>query len=158
MKKAYRFARVLIAFVPASYFAGLFYRDLFILTEDNKLLFLVWAFPCLHLILVCMQLIIMLTGWQFSKHKNISVVKIYPIPICKFFPSHIRVKRFYFTIQVNNRERIVSGVFLHRPASILVYKDPFDKLKTFTPVSLLIKFISISANLTVLRLLINQIG
>ncbi len=153
MKKIYRFGRILIAFIPASYFTNLFYHDLFVTTQHNKLLFLVWAFPCLHLVFVCMQLITMITGRQYQRYEEFTIVSTYPVLKHKIFGGQGRLKRFFFEIYINNRRRIVNGLFWHSPSSILVYKDTFDKLRTFTLSNLLLKVVLILGNVTLLLVL-----
>ncbi len=73
--------------------------------------------------------------------------------LSKDFPVQTGFMRLFFAIKGNDRERIVSGVFLHQPNSIWVYKDAFDKLKIISLSSLLIKLIGIVANLAVLAVL-----
>ncbi|QHT67047.1 hypothetical protein GXP67_10510 [Rhodocytophaga rosea] len=152
MRRIFMMGRILVAFFPSAYFAGSFCRDLFIHT-GNKILFLVWAFPCLYLVINSMQLIIMLTGRQYRKAEEISVVKTFSIAICKFFPSLTRFSRLFFALKINDRDRIVSGIFWQRPTSIVIYKDAFDRMKVFSIGNLLIKLLWIGANLAILGIL-----
>jgi hypothetical protein len=149
MKKIYRAGRFFIAAIPALYVANFFCRDLFILSANNKFLFFAWAFPGAHLVWICIQLMMMITGRQYRKHKEFSVVKINP-SVCKIFPSQRRPRRFFFTVKVNNRDRIVSGLFWSYPAFVLIYKNAFDKLKALTLCGFCVKFIWLLAGWTVL--------
>src|SRR5437879_4248256 len=130
MKKIYMAGRVFIVFIPASYFTNLLYRDFFIQTEGKILLFLVWGFLCLYLIITSFQLIIMFTGRQYKKYKTIAVVRIKQMRLFNFLSIQIGLKRHFVVIRINDKERIVSGIFWRSPTSILVYKNAFDTWKT----------------------------
>jgi len=149
----YRFGRIIIVFALASYFVNLFYRDLFVISEHNKLLFLIGSLPCLHLLVTSMRLAAMLTGRQYRRYDKFTVVNTYPIFKSKTLDDSNRLKRFFFSIDINDRKRIVSGVFWYRPTSILVYKNIFDKLKIFTLINLLERIIWILGNLVILTIL-----
>jgi hypothetical protein len=152
MKRICRVGRVLLVFVPASYFANLFY-DLFIATTEKRWLFFVWAFPCLHLVWVSMRLAMMLTGRRYEKYEKFTIIKTHPMPMCKLFPMQIRLNRFFFVINVGERQRVVSGLFWRYPSFILAYRNAFDKLKALTIGSIVIKGIWILGNLSVLAVL-----
>jgi hypothetical protein len=149
--KKYELWRFLIIFLPTSYFTILFYRDLFVVSQDNKLLFLAWGFPCLHLGFTCFQLLAMIAGKQYLRFKKFSVARSMPM-FSRFF-NHVRLNRLFISIKVNDRERILSGVFWNYPTSILIYVDIFGKMKIFTLTNLFAKFMWILANLIVLSIL-----
>jgi hypothetical protein len=153
MKYVSRIARVFAAFVLASIFVSLFYSDLLIVTQDNKLIFLLLWFPCLHLLATSMRLMFMITGKQYRRHKNFSLVKMKSVTELKFFSKRIQTKRFFFSINVDGKERVVSGRFARMPSFILVYKNPFDRLKTISPVDLFVKTMWILANVCVLAVI-----
>jgi hypothetical protein len=99
----------------------------------------------------CLKLLAMVTGTQYRKHKEFSVVKV--LPVSTLFLQQLRFKRFFVSINVNNRERILSGVYEHLPTSILAYVDIFGKMKIFSPGILLSKFVQVLVSLIVLAIL-----
>ncbi len=150
-KKKFAFGQFLIAFVPASYFAVLLYRDFFIITQSNKLLFFVWGLPCLHFVFAFLQLFATVIGRQYRRYVEFSIVK--SLPISKRFFERINLSRLFIAIKFNGRERILNGVFWHYPTSVLVYINFFDKLKVFTIGNLLVKVMWVLANLIILAII-----
>lgn len=153
MKYVSRIVRVFVAFVLAAFFVSLFYSDLLIVSQGNRLTFLLLWFPCLHLLATSMRLMFMITGKQYRRYKNFSLVKMKSISGLKLFSKLFQTKRFFFSINVHGKGRIVSGSFARMPSFILVYKNPFDRLKIISPVDLFAKIIGILANICVLAVI-----
>ncbi|HTH57436.1 MAG TPA: hypothetical protein VL728_15405 [Cyclobacteriaceae bacterium] len=130
MKIASRVARVFAAFFPSAYLVNFFYGDLFIFTRNYQLIFLIWAFPCLHLLITSIRLMIMLTGYQ--KYDSFNSIKNDPVEACWFLPSRVRFKIFFFSVNIGGQEIITSGLFRNEPSSILVYRNVSDKVKIIT--------------------------
>jgi hypothetical protein len=152
-KKLARILRFFIPFLPAAYIAGALYRDLFLLSEENKLSFLLWGFPLVHCVVVCMQLISMGIGWPYFKVEEKSLAKIRPVPFFQSFPAQLRFRLFFYSILLNNRARIMSGLFVADPSFILIYRDMSDNLKILSPGCVLIKVMWLLGNLIVLQVL-----
>jgi hypothetical protein len=153
MKYASRIARVFAAFFLAAFLVSLIYSDLFIVTRENILMFLLLSLPCLHLLVSVMRLIFMIIGKQYRRCKDFSLVKTKSIGELKLFSKRIQAHRFFFSTTIDGKERIVSGSFFRIPSFILMYKDPFDKLKTISPVDVIVKIIWILANVCVLMVI-----
>jgi hypothetical protein len=153
MKYVSKIGRLFVAFVLASFVVNLFYGELFIFTNDNLLIFLIWGYPCLHLLVTTMSLLFIITGKKYRRYGNFSLFRMKLITELDFFSKRIAIKRFFFLINFDGKERIVSGSFVRMPSFLLVYKNPFDRLKTISVVDLFVKILWIFANLCVLAII-----
>jgi hypothetical protein len=140
--------RILISFVFASQFTLIFYRDLFEVTKENRLLFLVWGVPCLHLLVNSFLLFLILVGSKYQRHEDFSIVKT--SRRFKGICNSTRLRRFFISVKIEDRERILSGLFWSYPSLIVVYKDALGKLKILSFGLLLIRFVWIIINLVVI--------
>ena len=136
--------------IPALYLTDLFCGDLYFLTKDHILLFFLWAVPALYLTVNLLELTTMLTGLLRRPLTKFSVIKT--MPPGKFIPDNFRFERFFLSIEINSRTRIISGIFRTLPSSIMSYRDLSYKLKIVNAFSLLSKLLWIACLTGVLGL------
>lgn len=129
-------------FIPVLSVAGILFRDIFIYANDNVFLFLLVGLPCLQFMAICFQIVRMASGSKYRSYVNFKVVEVGPV-FRKVSWWTIGIKRFFFAIVIDGKTRIVSGLYVRSPSSVWVYKDLFDKIKTLTVVSLLIRCIAV---------------
>jgi hypothetical protein len=134
MTKSETALRALIAFIPATYLTSLFYKDFFFESQQNQIPFLIWGMPCLHLLVSFFQMFGVVLGKGYSKRKEFTIVRVIPL-----FKRYNRLKRFFLTISVDGRTKILSCLNVHQPKSITVFVNPFGKLKIFSASEMIVR-------------------
>lgn len=127
MKKLITMLRVVVFFAIASEFTLLFYRDLFVITQEHKLLALIWTLPCFHLLITTFLLLITVGGSQFRKISEFSIMKISSIKILSSDGG--KIKRFFIAVESDGRHYVLSGIFLCPPSSLVIYRNLAKRLK-----------------------------
>jgi hypothetical protein len=147
MKRVSRMIRVLTAGILATIFASQFYGDLFVGKVSYSLISYLWWVPCLHLVLTGIRFFFIITGKQYRRTKEFSLIKTKAIRKPNFFSKRIQMMSFFFLVNDDGKERIVSGIFFRMPLVIFVYRDPLDRLKTISPGDLFFKVMPMVANI-----------
>lgn len=143
---------LLTAFMLTSYLANVLYGDFFFVSQGKRTLFFLWGLPCLHFVVVCTQLFSMLFSIRYPTRRDFVVEKITPL-ILPLIELPIAVRRYFITINFNDRLRVFNGIFWRKPDSILFYNDFFGKAKVFSTFVVLVRLIGVLSNLVVLTIL-----
>jgi len=149
MKRITRAIRVLVPFMLIFYVSNLLFGDIFKQIEGNVLLFLIVSLPYIQFVVACFQLVRMIVGTQYQSYKTFKIVRKSSARL-KYILRWINLERFFFLIPINQKERIVSGLFWQVPTQVWIYKDLYGRLRTLTLGNVLIRLIIILASMIVL--------
>lgn len=142
------------------YIAASIYLDVSIGTSGNKFLFFIWSPLCIHLVVYLFNFFEILAsivsigvpfnrGFHYLHFFSIEKTKSY----CNI-TRLIQIKRYYLSLQINDRLRVLSALYLQPPKSIRIYINPFGRLRLFSIVSLFLYASHIICNLLLKQLLI----
>lgn len=140
--------RVIISFILSANFTLIFYRDFFEASSENRILVFIWVLPCFHLLVSSFLFMTIVIGSDYRKHVNFSITKA-ASPYKIFRGISLGLQQIYFSVPIDDRERIVRGIFRHIPKTLITYRHANGKLKVLSIESLMIELVSILISILV---------